>query len=399
MKKDPKAFKTGRASFASAVFGNGVDFTDVVFGDSAVFDGAAFGNDTSFNGAAFGWGARFVGTIFKGDVEFMGKPKEQSKRHEGSGTASDSRPDGFLTISFANARFDWEAVFSGRSFEADADFTNARFYYPPDFDAVAKASRIDFTGAHIGFVRPNRLFHWTYKTTIPVRLRAHHDLERDLYIEERKAERGVYWCQWQEVLKKEPNWALKGIALLKLFHAGLWIFVMSLYWILADYGRSLMRPFGALIASGFFFYWCYGKVFEQGAPKLCPLSDQYDHAVGMLALGNTVPFVGPLTIDSDIKKFLFCPSGSCPSPLIPPEGFQFLVIFQNLVRSSSCFSSASLCAIISRSSDGPKRPDFPNAAPASSCSLFFKAESGFRCASCRQSAFWYLMSSVFPVRK
>jgi hypothetical protein len=45
-----------------------------------------------------------------------------------------------------------------------------------------------------------------------------------------------------------------------------------------------------------------------------------------------VPFVGPLTIDSEIKKFLFCSSGadSCLPP-IPPEGFQFLVIGQNLV--------------------------------------------------------------------
>jgi uncharacterized protein YjbI with pentapeptide repeats len=181
MKKDPKAFKIGRASFASAVFGNGVDFADVVFGDSAIFDDAVFGNDTSFNGAAFGWGARFAGTIFKGDVEFMGTSKERSsrdlearvrevgeearvalkKRHEDSWTGAGSGPDRFLTISFANARFYNEAVFSGRTFEADADFTNARFYYPPDFDAILNVTRIDFTGVHIRFVSPSKFLDWT----------------------------------------------------------------------------------------------------------------------------------------------------------------------------------------------------------------------------------------------
>ena len=60
-------------------------------------------------------------------------------------------------------------------------------------------------------------------------------------------------------------------------------------------------------------------------------AEKYDHAVRMLALGNAVPFVGPLTIDADIKKFLFCPAGNCPGPLIPPEGYQMLVLGQNLL--------------------------------------------------------------------
>jgi hypothetical protein len=165
VKKDPKAFKIGRASFAGAVFGDGANFDNVIFGDSAIFDHATFGKDISFEGAAFGWESSFADAKFKGDVEFKGKTEDQSrkdleasvreakeedraalkKHHEDSWTGSGSAPDRFLTISFANARFDTEAVFSVRSFEADADFTNARFYYPPDFDAVTNASRIDFT--------------------------------------------------------------------------------------------------------------------------------------------------------------------------------------------------------------------------------------------------------------
>jgi hypothetical protein len=130
-----------------------------------------------------------------------------------------------------------------------------------------------------------------------------HDLESDLYIEERKAERGIYLRQ-------------------------------------------------RLVASGFFFYWCYGKILAHFAPKAGSLADQYDRAVRMLALGNTVPFVGPLTIDSEIKKFLFCSTNICPTPIIPPDGYQLAVLSQkSSSQSSSSFSSASRCAIISKSSE------------------------------------------------
>jgi hypothetical protein len=106
---------------------------------------------------------------------------------------------------------------------------------------------------------------------------------------------------------------------------------MGVYWALANYGRSFVRPLAWLVASGFFFYWCYGKILAELAPKSSPLVEQYDHAVRMLALGNTVPFVGPLTIDSEIKKFLFCPLKNCPDPILPPEGYQLTVLAQNLL--------------------------------------------------------------------
>jgi hypothetical protein len=51
----------------------------------------------------------------------------------------------------------------------------------------------------------------------------------------------------------------------------------------------------------------------------------------VLALGITVPFVGPLTIDSEIKRFLFCPGSDAHAPAIPPEGYQLLVLSQNLL--------------------------------------------------------------------
>jgi hypothetical protein len=314
------------ASFKRATFGNDASFWHAAFANRAIFYQTVFGGDASFEGAFFDSDASFDSVFFRSHASF-------ASATFGSG------PDRLLTISFEGARFDGKAVFSRRSFEGDADFTNARFYRPPDFDPASKDARIDFTGAHIGFVRPGRI-HWTCETKVPLRLRAlrkiaeetkNHDLERDLYVEERKAERGVYLRQRFLAWVRDPKrkWALTSHII--------WILVMGVYWALADYGRSFVRPLAWLIASGFFFYWRYIAVLGELMAQ-APDVDKYKQAVGMLALGNAVPFVGPLTIDSEIKKLLFCPSGAdyCLPP-IPPEGFQLLVIFQNLFSITCVF--------------------------------------------------------------
>jgi hypothetical protein len=74
-----------------------------------------------------------------------------------------------------------------------------------------------------------------------------------------------------------------------------------------------------------------GEFLSPKMAKADPLDiENYKHAVQMLAFGNTVPFVGPLTVDSDIKKFLFClHDKDC--LVIPPHGYQLLVIAQNIV--------------------------------------------------------------------
>jgi hypothetical protein len=328
------------ANFASAAFGAEVRFSNTTFGNRVNFNGANFRDEAQFADAEFQGGAYFISAAFGDGANFTGAnfhddAKFDQTHFEGS-VAFNRQRTPFLTISFANARFDGEADFSGRIFDADADFTNARFYYPPDFDAATNHARIDFTGAHVGFVPAGKWLHWTKNSRIPVRLRAfrkiaeetkNHDLERDLYVEERKAERGVYWHQLLENLKKEPwrNWPRNSARL--IVHL-LWIGVMGLYWALADYGRNFVLPLALLIASVFFFYWRYANILAPLAPKTCPLGDQYEHAVRMVALGNAVPFVGPITIDAEIKKFLFCPGGAVNCLPIPPEGFQLLVLGQ-----------------------------------------------------------------------
>jgi hypothetical protein len=358
-----------------------VSFTGAFFGDDATFTGAAFGDHADFTGAVFGRVADFDQTHFKGVVDFTGTSVKElarnsvflaalERRHREASERYGSGPDRFLIVTFASARFDGEANISSRTFRPIADFTGARFYFPPVFDDADSASRIDFTGAHVGFAPPGKLVHWTEKSRIPFLLRTfrkiaeetkNHDLERDLYIEERKAERGVYWRQLFDELKKAPqelkkkleavdeqqrevwsNWRHRvrarivhklGIAvkIKRLAVHGFWIVVMGVYWALADYGRSPVRPLVCwLILSLIIFPWLYGQILPipQKAGSLD--ADKYEQAVQLAARANAVPFVGPLTIDSDTKKFLFCLNDK-DCHLIPTACYQWLVIGQSLI--------------------------------------------------------------------
>ena len=106
---------------------------------------------------------------------------------------------------------------------------------------------------------------------------------------------------------------------------------MGVYWALADYGRSFARPAIWLAASVWLFHLGYSAILAPLMQQAGEVNaDKYARAEWMVALGNAVPFVGPLTIDAEIKKFLFCP-GFGPCLPIPPEGFQLLVIGQNLL--------------------------------------------------------------------
>jgi uncharacterized protein YjbI with pentapeptide repeats len=331
------------ANFTSANFRGGGIFSGTSFGDEANFTGAIFGNQANFSDAefrglanftraSFGDGANFLGTAFRDEAQF-------EKAHFEGRVAFNRQRIAFISISFAEARFDGEANFSGRAFDKIADFTKARFYYPPDFDDVNNAGKIDFTGARVRFIPAGKWRDWTENSRIPVRLRAfrkiaeetkNHDLERDLYITEREAERGVYLRQLREDLKND-GWRHWPRNLLRLALQGLWVFIMFLYWVLSNYGRNPVLPFVWLGLSVPFFHWRYSKVLAPLMHDAGPANvDKYNHAIWMLAFGNAVPFVGPLTIDTDIKKFLFCPSfGNC-LPM-PPGNFQIWLVVQNVV--------------------------------------------------------------------
>jgi hypothetical protein len=354
----------GAARFDAADFDAGVSFRGATFGEGASFQEAVIGSVSSFDGTAFGDWTFFDAAIFNGAVTFSGKSIMQwtglfqlithgfrpdarralKKMHEQSWEIYGSAPDRFLNISFPNTRFGGDANFSGRSFGHRAIFTDVRFYRPPDFDAVTNASRIDFTGARISLVSRGKL---PWDSEAIVRLRAfrkvaeetkNHDLERDLYIEERKAEHGVYLRRLLEEFKRAPIMG-KPLIIWRLLGHCLWIAIMFGYGVLADYGRSVERPLGWLVLSVFIFQFGYASILYPLRQKVDPATkDYYDRAVWMLALGNAVPFVGHLSIDAGIKKSLYCPENVCGERApIPPLGIQVLVIVQNVVSIALIF--------------------------------------------------------------
>jgi hypothetical protein len=232
---------------------------------------------------------------------------------------SKAGPDTFLDISFQHAQFAGEADFSGRKFLKRLDFTRAHFYQPPVFEGCEGINHLDFYGATIGFSGGLPRFSifrwqtprlskrgWTTDSKTALKLRElrkladetkNHDLERDLYVEERKAERGILLAQyWREGWKGRLGPRMRGHCL--------WIAVMGVYWALADYGRRFVRPMVGLALSVFLFHWAYGSVLI--APSDPNRLEDFRRAVGAFSIFNAVPFVGALTLERDVKLTLLC---------------------------------------------------------------------------------------------
>jgi hypothetical protein len=357
------------ASFTGADFGSWTSFHYTTFGDGANFNGTTFRGPTTFNGTAFGGGASFDSALFKGSVMFIGDPKPNEnadvriQRHRRLWEYRRIGPDRFQSISFESARFESGADFSSRTFDGVINFANALFFRPPIFHNASNVAQIDFSGTRIKFAHSGER-QWTSDSTIPIRLRAlrkiaeetkNHDLERDLFVEERNAERGVYWRQFVKELKAVSITEKPRVMGRLLTHC-LWIVVLFGYGALADYGRSFERPLAWLVLSVFIFHSGYASILSPLRQKVDPANkDYYDRAVWMLALGNAVPFVGHLSIDAGIKKSLYCPCDVCGERApIPPLGVQVLAIVQNVVSIALIFSSVSPCAIILSSSDGQR---------------------------------------------
>lgn len=342
-----------------------------------------------------------------------------------------------MGVTFAGANFRGEVSFARRSFLRLSNFTGVRFDRPPDFDGATNLERVNFTNARVRFVPADRPW-WrpdlTTNSSVAVRLRAlrsqieatkNHDFERDLYIEERKAERGIHLKRLWEALRvrralrimrarlgslpRLPHvdlFAEKGAPVVAWperrpsrrdaarpalidaagpaaarlgrayrrnavrFLAALgpflghcvWIAVMAVYWALSDYGRSWLRPalwlgvvvllfHGAGPVDGITAHALSGKraaivVEAEKNGRGAEVAERYDEAVGLYAVANSIPFVGPLTIDGEVKRFLFCGEPARPpqagaeakpaptsSPCVPlpPASLQIATISQNLL--------------------------------------------------------------------
>jgi Pentapeptide repeats (9 copies) len=337
------------ASFSEATFDNAANFSCAIFDESATFVGTTFGVEANFAGATFGHGAQFIRATFRGRAHLRALSKEacrenictlfthwpeQRKQVLAAHKAlhqSGAGPDGFGSISFEDAHFGGHAYFAGRKFFSHSGFTAARFYEPPTFDRCENTGRLNLYGARITF--SGTLFGfipgWTTDSDVGIRLRLlrkladetkNHDLERDLYIEERRAERGIRLARYFRVGR--PGWP-------RLVAHCLWIAIMGIYWLLADYGRSVIRPLIALVASIFVFNASYSVVLS---PPPAMSETTFRNAVWAFTIANAVPFVGALSLEKELKDTILCAASSSPAcDRVPKTAFQLLALGQSIV--------------------------------------------------------------------
>ncbi|MBI1203102.1 MAG: hypothetical protein GC182_11380 [Rhodopseudomonas sp.] len=366
--------------FSGFDFGHGADLSGANFGYGAPLSGASFGHDATLSGARFGdftdlsgvsqdaWEKQRRGRLNEAPFKDWSQERKHAFLRWPANAAS--RPDRFSFISFAGARFEGRADFTGRTTGDDVDFTSVRFDQPPKFDSF---DGYDLYGARIGFhgrgLRPWprakwRLFRegWTANSTIGNQLRhlrkladdsKNHDLERDLYIEERKAERGIYLVKY---------WRERNVGKLTTHVA--WIVVMGLYGLLADYGRSFMRPAALLIATILIVHTTLWFALGPNLPtSLAPRAgialshitdwvrpnlSGFGQAARGYALAHAVPFLGPLTLDKDARTVLICrgdaacvKASASQTAIVTPFRLQALTLVQGFL-STLCFFFAGL---------------------------------------------------------
>jgi uncharacterized protein YjbI with pentapeptide repeats len=151
----------------------------VAFGAGANFAGATFGNwaelsDAKFDSADFH--VLKLSTLLDHHLPFSAWPEKRKEEFLATYEALFERgagPDGFGSISFANAHFGSRVYFAGRKFFSHGDFTGASFAEPPTFDRCENTGRLNLYGARITFSRTLFGFipEWTTDSDVGIRLR------------------------------------------------------------------------------------------------------------------------------------------------------------------------------------------------------------------------------------
>ena len=346
-----------RAGFEGATFGDGTRFDGATFGDRTRFDGATFGDRTRFDGAAFGDRTHFDG--WRGDElrALLERVSQLRGSQAANATAAASgiderlkvaRPGHFTGISFVNAVFQGDARFCGREFEGEADFSHAVFRSVPDFARCNGLGNLDLSEVAVSFggSRWWHLRNWTTEGKIDTRLRRLRkiakdveagDLERDLFILERKAQRGRLFsgptdpwpAAWNrgrphdraslsENLQELDLFRMLGLLLRLLglvfrpLGLTLWLF---LYGITSDYGRSIIRPLAWLVVSFFGFLGLYRWQYNAYCGRPFPLTNP---DLMSFTLGNSLPFLSSLNpARRDVLLRLFGEHGHADRVAIP----------------------------------------------------------------------------------
>ncbi|WP_240006265.1 hypothetical protein [Pseudaquidulcibacter saccharophilus] len=378
-----KGAKFGKhiVSFVSCGFGNGTDFSESTSDEYISFSSSKFSSETKFNGVNYK-SAIFENTSFQ-NIECHNSKIENANFKQahigGTGTFINCKfvaTDFYICVLFNATRFYKchfvEAVnfvtfvaqkslpkfqscvfektldISGR--DLDCDFTGSIFHSLPKLLRCENHSAANFHNVKLKITSGS----WPFikldeKELINIRLlrkiaeeTKNHDLERDLYIEERRVEQGLSLLYNLNFLTKGENtiWEKLHCLFYKLPATLLIIFFSAAYGILSNYGRSIFLPafwyfISFILFSGHNNLFVFKKIWEN-RPKnietnLVISPEVYNQIASSANLANHIPIVGQLALDSQMKRVLFCgyiPNDS--SLCLPPSGYDVFLVFQNI---------------------------------------------------------------------
>lgn len=349
------------AMFTGSVFGEHAQFTDATLGDldfgQVFFRAATFGRRAEFSAkflsdADFGAETReWLATLIARGGRVV-RDNDESRTLKEELKAAGAAPDRFVDVSFDDAIFNGEASFVGRQFLGPCRFRNVEFETAPDCAGCEGLEWIEFISVslkHAGH-RRLRILGWTTDDDVLLRIRRlralaeitkNHDFERDLYIEERKAQLGV---------ELSRRWAKSFDS--KFYGNLIWAAAICVYWLLADCGRSFVRPLIVLLVGATVFWVAY--TFVLIPPGRLDTTEGrlrarlFDDALQAFAISNAIPVVGPLTLERDVKLTLLCgdrpidaqhaqASGQPVCVPIPGRRFQLLALAQSIFSALCLF--------------------------------------------------------------
>ena len=242
-----------------------ISFADFEFGDRARFDRTTFGRLTHFEGAKFGNYLSFTGATFSGRALFN------------------------------NVTFRGWTLFTDVTFEKKAYFSRARFDQLPSFSGSKGLEYLVLVDTQFRFGKG--IFRWTADPIVVAHLRQMRsiaqttnatDAERDLFILERMAERGVLWKDWWD-----GGWKSR---LLEWWQPAAATVLMFFYWALSNCGRSVALPFLWFIAANVGAFYVYSLLADTPV----------DEALRNLTFANMLPFgtlAKPLSEHAAIELF------------------------------------------------------------------------------------------------
>ena len=284
----------GLSDFEEAHFFKFILFDSSIFKESASFNGATFDSDAGFPEIEFRAGAVFIGATFKSSATFSGTIFKQyaSFNHvEFRGLTDFGHATSEKFVHFE------EAVFQRVSFKAiDVrsffGLSYATFYKVPDFSQAhfSEAPMLDYSKFLAAPTAPSRDEPARWRALKRLAVQAHdHEREQMFFAEEVKSLRGVEHYRWPKPFNKSKDqgfWPGGGRYWLGMF-----------YEIFSNFGRSIFRPFIALITliivSASFYYCSQAPADPRPPSTLVEHCDSLEAAV-YVSIHNALIFAGQI---------------------------------------------------------------------------------------------------------